>query len=230
MTVHNVSVTRSDRLLSLSPSQVTLTGPEDLVDWSFESPLGDQELVFVLFHSPEGQPFGPFQTLEPENQRIRGFGNNGIVDEYNYTIFVLSNEVVVAQSDGTDSVANTSSEVNSSPSATVLYAAGGLVVSPHRLQVETGRTAIWYVENLPDGHFVTFEFDAIQNPHDDVLIGPFASLVVTRGLGNAQVTMGVDFRGDYPQTYIYHVKLRRPDGSVVTRTDPVIEPPPGWPP
>lgn len=225
--VHKIVVTRNAEQLSLSQSQVHLH-PGEMVDWTFEGELGSQELAFICFHSLGG-PLGPFQTMEPERARIRGLGNIGIVDVYRYTAFVLNDEGVVAQSDGTATIANLSSEVNTSPSATVLCQEDLLFVTPKALQVEKGGTAIWYVQNLPPGYFVTFEFEPREGLEDG-MIGPFDSLTVSRGLGDAQITIGTGFKGESPNPYPYHVQLRRPDGSVVMGEDPVIEPAPGWPP
>lgn len=225
--VHKIFVTRSGGQLSLSQSLIQLQNPADVVDWSFDG-VGPQELSFICFHSVGGT-LGPFQTTEPERERIRGLGNNGLVDVYRYTAFILNDEGVAAQSDGTASIANLSSTTNTSPSATVLCQEDLLFVAPEALQVEKGGTAIWYVQNLPPGHFVTFEFEPVLSL-EDALIGPFESLTVSRGLGDAQITIGAGLKIMHPQKVRYHVRLRRPDGTVVTGADPVIEPPPGWPP
>ncbi|HKV11279.1 MAG TPA: hypothetical protein VJ725_24265 [Thermoanaerobaculia bacterium] len=238
-----VHVTRHGRELTISHPNIELRAGES-VEWRFKD-LDIEEMACVHFEGldyPESEPYGPFQCLEPSSFDVRGLGNTGRPGHYRYTAFVLSDQGVVAKSDGHARVVNCSTEVDTSPDATIHFDGKKLHVKPHYLKVDVRRPAVWYITGLPAGYFITFHFDQF---HDE-MVGPFSSFQVSRGLGTARVATGANFTGHIPrhrhnheenQGYKdeqkrspihYHVRLRRPDGSVVAWEDPVIEPPPGW--
>lgn len=222
-----VFVTRNGTELTVSNPQVHLEAG-DWVVWRFPD-LSLRELAFIHFYSPEDKPFGPFQSLEPSSFHVRGLGNTGDVREYFYTAFILNEEGVVARSRESASVHNFSTQVDTSPYATVHFHEGTLHIAPSPLKVEIGRTAFWYVTGLPEGHFVTIRFEGF----DDEMVGPFSTFSMSRAFGDAWLATGTNYTGPVsgPQNgqVQYQVSLRRPDGFVMDIKDPVIEPP-GWPP
>lgn len=220
-------ITRNGNVLTVSSPQIELH-PGEAVEWNFPE-LALDELAFIHFDHldhPETEPYGPFQCLEPSRTNVRGLGNTGQPGEYRYTAFVLNHQGVVAASDGHAKILNLSAEVDTSPEATIRCDATGLHVDPPRLRVDDGQTALWYITGLPAGHFVTFRFDVSTG--EDPLTGPFDSFQMSRGISAGQVATGSKFNGSSAITY--RVRLHRPDGSIRHEHDPVIEPPPGWPP
>lgn len=223
-----VFVTRNGTELTVSNPQTPLEAG-DWVVWHFP-PLNPQELTFIHFHSLE-HPFGPFQYLEPSSVHVRGLGNSGLPGEYHYTAFILNEQGVAARSHGSASIVNLSATEDTSPDATLHYDGQTFLHEPPTLKVEVGRTALWYITGVPADHFVTFLFDGFE----DAMVGPFSSFAISRGFGDAWVATGTDFTGQVPNTepvqirIQYHVRLHRPDGTVLAGGDPVIEPP-GWPP
>jgi hypothetical protein len=224
MAILHVTANRNGNQLTLTDQQINLHHG-DLLQWHFPD-LSLNQLAFIHFPFQENRPFGPFQFLEPSSFHVRGLGNTGHPGEYHYTAFVLDDHGVVASSDGSASVVNHSAEVDTSPDATIQCNGETLIVTPDTLQVEIGRTAVWYITGLPPGYFVTFQFPNFP----DTMVGPFSSFQMSRGFGNAQVATGTQFAGPADSHQQYLVSLRRPDGTVVDFRDPVIEPPPGWPP
>lgn len=233
MAAHSLTVTRNGAELTVSLPQIDLQAGES-VKWTFPG-LSIDEMAMIHFDHlgfPESEPYGPFQCLEPSSFDVRGLGNTGRPGEYRYTAFVLSNDGVVASSDGNAKVVNHSTTVDTSPDATIHYDGTDLHIEPFQLKVDVGRPALWYITGLPAGHFITFRFSHFH----DVMVGPFSSFQVSRGLGTARVATGSNFAGHSPEPghenepIHYHVRLRRPDGTVLVGKDPVIEPPPGWVP
>lgn len=226
----NVTVSRNDRELIVSPAQCELEAGDWIV-WHFDQ-LRPGEMPCIRFH-PTGSPeerFGPFQILEPSSLKVTGIGNSGQMDTYAYTAFILDELGVAAQSENLASVVNTSSEVDTSPIATILCHEGEINIAPAALKVELQQTALWYITGVPEGYFVTFHFEDFPDP----MMGPFSSFGFSRGIGNAYLAIGTRYSGPFEGSNTgqvhYRVSLRRPDGSLVTGShDPVIEPP-GWPP
>jgi hypothetical protein len=231
-----IVVTRNGGELTLSHQQRELQAGDWIV-WSFVG-LNLHELPYIHFHPtelPEDRRFGPFQYLEPSNSenspgpQLRGIGNSGHIGTYPYTAFILTEQGVAAQSDGLSSIVNLSSQVDTSPVATILCHNDTITIAPNPLKVELGRPALWYITGVPEGHFVSFRFENFP----DEMIGPFSSFGYSRGIGEPYLAIGTNYGGphDGPPTgqVHYRVALRRPDGSILHHEDPVIEPP-GWPP
>ncbi|HYO11837.1 MAG TPA: hypothetical protein VE685_01415 [Thermoanaerobaculia bacterium] len=238
--------------LSVDPLDVVLADREQ-VQWRFHN-LPANCIPFVFF--PEipgasGQPFGPFQYLEPSVfrdsetgllvSRVLAIGNTGVHHEYPYTAMALDPSGAAATSHGHNArILNPSARENTSPDALVHYNSEAepehrFKVKPSPLVLEKERTAIWYVEGIPRDHFVSFHFDGFP---EDPMKGPFLSFSLSRGFGSSWLANGAGFlstllgheTSQITAPIHYFVRLRNHLGEVVEEDDPVIEPlesPPG---
>lgn len=216
---HVVTITRDGNQLLVDPLQIELD-LGDSVQWEFEDPDLDG-LGYINFLSPE-HPFGPFQFVVPTTALVHGFGNTGIAGEYPYIALILDADGVKATSASVEAkIVNNSTTVATSE-ATIRHDET-FHIDPPTLRVQRGQTALWYIPGLTNGQFVTFLFDGFE----DELVGPFSTFAITRGFDNAQIAIGVDFKGPLSghDSVHYQVALREQDGTVSALSpDPVIEP------
>ncbi|HJX26961.1 MAG TPA: hypothetical protein VJ885_03550 [Thermoanaerobaculia bacterium] len=214
--------------LTLAPPEISLGGGEQ-VHWRFHNvPPGGQPFIFFPDHPLDlpRQPFGPFQYLEPSIHGVLGIGNSGRHRDYPYTAMILNLQGPLASATGL--IQNPMALENTSPDALIRYnpqATHPFKVMPQRLTLEKKRTAIWYIEGIPEGHFVTFQFDDFP---EHPMRGPFLSFSFSRGFGNSWLANGAGFLFNEPNTFLnpinYRVALRNAQGIVVHWDDPVIEP------
>lgn len=214
-------------------------GPGDQVQWNFYN-VPPRCMPFIYFpgkhHSASRQTFGPFQYLEPSVSTVVALGNSGHHGDYPYVAMILNKKRAVATSAGIEArIRNRSAPENTSPDALVRYDEKGFHVTPNDLKLERERTAIWYIEGIPEGHFVTFRFKGFR---DRPMRGPFLSFSLSRGFHGAWLANGAGFLsshlhlmpGQLQKPISYQVRLRDSYGRVVDGHDPVIEPlesPPG---
>jgi hypothetical protein len=219
--------------LELDLPDVTLESGDQVL-WQFHKvPHGCPVFIFFPQSQTSGshQPFGPFQYLETSVSSVLAIGNTGHHHEYPYTAMILGPDGPVATSAHTHAlVRNPTAHEDTSPDALVLYKPEDkerpFQVTPTLLKLETGRTAIWYIEGIPPGHFVTFHFEDFPN---DPLRGPFSSFSWSRGFGSSWLANGAGFlngldSSQIPNPIRYFVRLRDAQGNVLEVKDPVIEP------
>lgn len=232
-----MSVTKIFVIYDAETGQLTLDKPVvdlasgDQIQWIFPN-TPSHLLPHIYFSTQEGvekELFGPFQYLEPFSDRLIGLGNSGEPGPYPYTVLLLNENGPVATSSGIEAIINNLSGLeNTSPDALVRYEAESdphFLVEPFTLTLEWRRTAIWYIEDIPPGHFVTFRFNGFEDP----MTGPFLSFSLSRGFGSSWLANGAGFLFDQDPLQLgppisYRVTLRNSLGTVVAVKDPVIEP------
>lgn len=236
MAIHtiNVNFDAQANQLEPDPQMTTVTiGTGDAVEWVFTGTPANC-LAFVLFESQNDGWFGPFQSLSPSPEGVTATGNNGSPGTYAYTLMILDDQGALATFGTSLSVVNASTQVDTSPRATVFFDPNiepsnqRVVVTPSTLSVEQGQTAIWHIypENILPGHFVTVHFEGFP---ERPMIGPFQSFSMSPGVGGL-VARGEGLSTGSTNQIAYRVRVRAADGTIVGSGDPVIEPlesPPG---
>lgn len=237
MAIHTINVgfdAQTNQFALQDPQQTTVTlAAGDAVEWVFDTPPSNC-LAFVRFETQEDGWFGPFESLTPSPERVTATGNNGIPGSYAYTLMILDDNGVRATATTSLTVENTSTQVDTSPRATVFFNPSiedlnqRVIVTPNDLAVGQGQTAIWHIypENILPGHFVTVHFDGFP---EKPMLGPFQSFSMSPGFG-ALVARGENLATESASQITYHVRVRNSNGTIVGSGDPVIEPldsPPG---
>lgn len=231
---HQVVVTYNGEGVPLginSPSIELIDG--DTVEWIFQNvPSGDQVQVYIHFHVPSNQPFGPFQGLKPSGHSVIGVGNSGVPGMYSYTALVLNQDGPLATSEEVAVIGNLSDKVDTVSVALglIVYTPGdppAVVVTPPILRIHGVHTVVWLIEGLPDEYFVNFHFGDFFL---DSMNGPFSSFVLSRSYGNTRLAVGTGFgsgsrtQGAPLDSIPYFVSVRNSLGTMTASDDPTIEP------
>jgi hypothetical protein len=203
----------------------------DEVHWIFPSTSHIPHIHFPAGDSHNNRQFGPFQYIERSSGGLVALGNTGFAGSYPYILTLLDEDGPVFTS-AEVVITNLASTPDTSPEAVIQYQPPvvqglppTLLVTPNPLSLEVGRTATWRIKGIPAGHFVTFRFDDVHPA-----TGPFASLSLSRGVGDCWRANATDFLFDLapliplPAQISYHVALRNAQGQVLVSHDPVIEP------
>jgi hypothetical protein len=236
-----VTVTLSDGTLTIEQDWRELMDG-DWVEWKFLG-LEKDQFGFISF-APPLLRLGPFYSLRSFGYDLfLGKGNKGPDanrKDYPYKALVLSlgAQEPVAAADGT--IRNEASAANTAPEITVEYkkeedAEGRIVkqwleVRPDPVGLNTGDTATWHFENLPENAFACFQFTPpaeLQLP----VSGPFLAFNACVGEGTVTVeASGMGFiealseeeRLKYRQ-FVYYIQLRNWDGQLLASHEPIID-------
>lgn len=212
----HVIVHRNGSILTAS------TTPElesmDFVEWTFQD-VETNESVHIEFANP---PFGPLQSRITDRNRILGLGNTGQPGEFLYTATIHDDESNVVAS-GQATILNLSTEVNSSPVATVNFPNNSPQVSPASLQVAVDGNATWHLIDVPEDHTVQLVFNPVEG------FPPFHSFAINPGPNGTQIAEAMKLDNHGQEQVTYTVLLLDPSNVIVGSHDPVIEPL-GWPP
>lgn len=210
--------------LTINPLHVDLHAG-GWVQWKFEAATGELPtgvLMYIHFDSA----FGPFQGLSSSGNSVSGKGNSGVLGAHHYTAMVLNESEVVATSCASEAlVFNLSAARDTSPHAIVIYdpEEKELGVTPYNLGIQHGETATWHIEGVPQGYFVTFQFPAFPNG----MVGPFTTVNLEGNVipgSSILLASGESYNpGNIASPFKYSIQVRKPDGSLVSSDDPLID-------
>ncbi len=229
----NVFYRGEDVPLEVDPSHRDLR-PGCAIVWQFHGvPSGCRASIQFgpeSLNTTATEPVGPFHYLKHLASVVTGFGNSGLAGEYPYTALVLNDQVVLATS-ASARIDNHSSVAEEIEDAFGFFAEEDgkrvVVVMPPILQIHSGGTIVWFIEEVPTDCSVEFSFTDFPDPEQ----GLFSSFSVHQE-GTSRVATGTGFSDQFPigAKIKYCVTVTRPQGSWTVRHDPVIEslgPPPG---
>lgn len=224
----DVTVTYENGSLTIDRPEIDYN-PGDWVVWKFvDIPTGS--FGFLRFDNAPG--LGPFHSLRTyATDVVAGKGNTGAKSRttFKYTAMLLSREGhgVLAVS-GESNVHQAAAPRDTTPDVTVTFCDDPekprLHVEPFHLALNTGDTATWHFQDLPEGYFATLQIDTVT------AIGPFSAYYITApqpgqpgGTFEAHAIGFGTVDAKTPHRLEYHIQVRRPDGSIVDDPDPVID-------
>lgn len=236
----NVKVTYDDVTgqLTISEEQI-IYSPGDWVIWEFRN-IPPNSLGYLRFEN--ASPLGPFHSLRSgSGDSLIGKGNVGATADttFLYRVMLLSRnkdegeEGLLATLPGC-SVIQKAAPPDTSPDVTVTFEGEGqlLDVRPSSLCLNTGDTATWHFQKFPEGYFATLQFVPETGPNQpDPHPYPFVDFYVVapppgQPGGNFEahgIGFGMGEALDVGAQLHYHVQVRRPDGTIASNDDPIID-------
>lgn len=250
-----VTVTRVGASLTIQEQSIQLRDG-DWVRWKFVG-LAEGEFGFISFAPPLDR-LGPFHSLRSFDQAkepsMLGKGNKGVAGLFLYRALVLHLLDSQPRASGEGTIQNLATRKDTAPEITVTYkkevSASNpqqvhqwLEVSPDPVGLNTGDTATWIFQDLPEFSFACFQFQppttsTSGTPQSKQAFGPFiafnasfgdASCAIRASATGFAVALPKDLSEEAKKSFTYHIQLRSWDGELLAVHDPVIDnlgPPP----
>ena len=228
-----VTYDQNTRALTIPGDKITISyKPRDWVVWRFLNIPPDSFGYLGFDNAPA---LGPFHILRSDSHAVLvGKGNTGAAAGTTFGYKAMLLDRPVAPPEEPSGVLATSPDAfviqesavrDSTPDITVIYKEGeALEVVPSEIGLNPGDTATWHFREFPPGYFATLQFDPAQG-------NPFSHFYVTaplpdqpdgtfRAHGIGFASAGVPAVG---ASLNYHVQVRKPDGTIASDKDPVID-------
>ena len=230
-TTTTVSVTYDPekRSFTIDPDPV-IVSDGDQVWWQF-SGVPDGWFGLIKFDSR----FGPFHSLRSfSGASVLAKGNVGSAASNNYSyragVIDPNPQEGTAVFSNPATVTNNAQYADTSPDIAVLYdgtqTPPALQVVPGTVSLNSGDTATWLIQGLPQNAVAVFWFEPTPG-YMDPASGPFTDFIVSLGSGTTSVrACGLGFAtdpGTAPATITYHIRVIDENGATLASGDPVID-------